>query len=429
MWRRKYHQKARTGCIQCKGRRLKCDEEHPICARCDQKGERCSYLDSTLVIISSFTGSKARTTKERIPKPDSRQTTTTIEPTSVETKRYNHQKSSRTTVPIQIQRQIAHRQQTINSRDIYFSSPATLQDDNNYDSRLLHYFTHSTSTTMADESYTPIWQHTIPTLSLTHPFLLSGLLAITSLHLSITTPSTTHSKQTLKHHTQALALFRQELQTITPENATALFSFAVLIPNFAFGVRNTRLRKGNDVVGDLCDIFALMRGIGVVVRGGGMWLDGCMSAAKSSPVPSLGGGISLPVSIERSLSLLSSRNQELYAEKDEEGYAIYKQAIGLVVQSFLLAKESPRTRMNLLPFAIFGPEKFVGRLRAGEELALAIVAHHAVLMYWLRDNVWLWNWGEDIILEARRRLGSEWEECLAWPLAEVERGNVALSLE
>ncbi|CAG8976779.1 hypothetical protein HYALB_00008437 [Hymenoscyphus albidus] len=170
---------------------------------------------------------------------------------------------------------------------------------------------------MADESYSPIWQHTIPTLSLTHPFLLSGLLAITSLHLSMTHPSTTHSKQTLKHHTQALALFRQELTDMTPEDTAGIFSLSILIPKFAFGVRHTRMRKTNDVVDEICEILALMKGVGVVVKRGGHWLSQSLYKARFLPAPCNGlgtplPGTSLPATIAKSPVLLSSRNQELY---------------------------------------------------------------------------------------------------------------------
>lgn len=35
--------KARTGCLTCKSRRIKCDEGHPLCKKCSSTGRKCSY--------------------------------------------------------------------------------------------------------------------------------------------------------------------------------------------------------------------------------------------------------------------------------------------------------------------------------------------------------------------------------------------------
>ncbi|KAI1111921.1 hypothetical protein F5Y14DRAFT_442917 [Nemania sp. NC0429] len=46
--RRATHAKARTGCLTCKKRRVKCDEAKPHCARCIKSGHRCvGYQDSS----------------------------------------------------------------------------------------------------------------------------------------------------------------------------------------------------------------------------------------------------------------------------------------------------------------------------------------------------------------------------------------------
>ncbi|ODV96160.1 hypothetical protein PACTADRAFT_2456 [Pachysolen tannophilus NRRL Y-2460] len=42
--KRKYHTKSRNGCATCKKRRVKCDERHPICSKCEHMGIECIYL-------------------------------------------------------------------------------------------------------------------------------------------------------------------------------------------------------------------------------------------------------------------------------------------------------------------------------------------------------------------------------------------------
>ncbi|KXJ86081.1 hypothetical protein Micbo1qcDRAFT_168882 [Microdochium bolleyi] len=41
----KSHTKSRRGCVQCKHRKVKCDETLPCCDRCRRRHEHCSYLD------------------------------------------------------------------------------------------------------------------------------------------------------------------------------------------------------------------------------------------------------------------------------------------------------------------------------------------------------------------------------------------------
>ncbi|OJJ72957.1 hypothetical protein ASPBRDRAFT_195599 [Aspergillus brasiliensis CBS 101740] len=60
---RRPHRKSRAGCLVCKQRRVKCDEEKPSCHRCQKLGFDCSYepetKDSVSVFLASPPDSKA----------------------------------------------------------------------------------------------------------------------------------------------------------------------------------------------------------------------------------------------------------------------------------------------------------------------------------------------------------------------------------
>ena len=45
--KRKYHQKSRNGCTTCKKRRVKCDEQKPVCGNCTKLKLDCGYLHVT----------------------------------------------------------------------------------------------------------------------------------------------------------------------------------------------------------------------------------------------------------------------------------------------------------------------------------------------------------------------------------------------
>lgn len=44
---RRYHTKSRNGCFNCKKRRIKCNEVHPECSNCGEKGLSCEYPSSS----------------------------------------------------------------------------------------------------------------------------------------------------------------------------------------------------------------------------------------------------------------------------------------------------------------------------------------------------------------------------------------------
>ncbi|KAH5359687.1 hypothetical protein HBI49_137150 [Parastagonospora nodorum] len=52
------HRRTRSGCFTCRQRRVKCDENHPICERCRKGNRECIYPDTQSAQKTSRTGSK-----------------------------------------------------------------------------------------------------------------------------------------------------------------------------------------------------------------------------------------------------------------------------------------------------------------------------------------------------------------------------------
>ncbi|KAH7062861.1 hypothetical protein BKA63DRAFT_188006 [Paraphoma chrysanthemicola] len=53
------HRRTRSGCFTCRQRRVKCDENHPICERCRKGNRECIYPDSQSSQKSARSGSKS----------------------------------------------------------------------------------------------------------------------------------------------------------------------------------------------------------------------------------------------------------------------------------------------------------------------------------------------------------------------------------
>ncbi|KAH9868827.1 hypothetical protein J1614_007902 [Plenodomus biglobosus] len=53
------HRRTRSGCFTCRQRRVKCDENHPMCERCRKGNRECKYPDSQSAQKASRSGSKS----------------------------------------------------------------------------------------------------------------------------------------------------------------------------------------------------------------------------------------------------------------------------------------------------------------------------------------------------------------------------------
>lgn len=129
---------------------------------------------------------------------------------------------------------------------------------------------------------------------------------------------------------------------------------------------------------------------------------------------------SFPEEIEASLTQLSDRNNSINSDAAlRDGFGA---AIDLMRTSFLIAHEQPGKKMAVMPFPVQCPVKYVDKLMEKDPLALAILAHYAVIVHWLREeHIWMRGWGKDIVDAVKESFGvhEEWLECIMWPMGQV----------
>jgi len=164
------HRKTRTGCAQCKRRRVKCDEAKPCCTNCSRSKVICSLEFLTPLIPQS---------KERFSPP---QSDFALRPCSLDT----------------------------------------------ISMELLHHYLQTGCLGLRTARNMHLWDVTIPQMSLAHEFLLQGLLAVSALHLSTLQP---HRKKELTRRAAisehlALPKFRDHVSQTKPQNIHAVFAFA-----------------------------------------------------------------------------------------------------------------------------------------------------------------------------------------------------------
>ncbi|ANZ77368.1 BA75_05148T0 [Komagataella pastoris] len=185
--KRKYHNKSRKGCTTCKKRRVKCDENKPICNKCEHLGLDCIYMSPPPKRLSSSTSDG----------------------------------SPAITVPLSSGPPIGA---TANSPSNQYTGNLNMLD-----LRLMyHYITKVWHTiTAAGISDAKIWCEDIPMLAFNYPFLMHSILAFSATHLSRTEKGL--DQCVTCHRGDALRLLREAVLEISPANTDALVASALIL--------------------------------------------------------------------------------------------------------------------------------------------------------------------------------------------------------
>lgn len=138
-----------------------------------------------------------------------------------------------------------------------------------YDLMLMNNWTAFTWETLVDqpERLKDLWQSQAVTEAYSQPFLMHGILALSALHLaslSYNRPekSREHRAAALRHHDQALALFRPLLSKITAHNCHAIFGFSALLVVLSFALPGFPFEENTkSPVEELLMIITLLKGV------------------------------------------------------------------------------------------------------------------------------------------------------------------------
>ncbi|KAJ5716533.1 hypothetical protein N7493_008444 [Penicillium malachiteum] len=236
--RRITHTKSRNGCLTCKSRRVKCDEEQPVCGACSVRGDECVFPCPR----------SPRVETRRSPRP------------SIETS--SHHVAHSVMLP-------GVNADHINPLNFNVppkrpSNPGELTGClNMQDLNLLkHYILHTSQSLSLNPRKTLVWERVIPDLATKNPFLMHLLLALAGLDIMTSEiPASSRSTNTqnldlpsfnesinsrslasdeielealVEHHQKGLQGLQETLAAAGDHNAEPLFAGSMLIVAFAF---------------------------------------------------------------------------------------------------------------------------------------------------------------------------------------------------
>ncbi|OHW90251.1 C6 zinc finger domain-containing protein [Colletotrichum incanum] len=370
------HKKSRTGCQNCKRRRVKCDEYQPSCARCDRLQLQCYYM---------FSG-----------------------------KQSPHHHNGEVDIPRLQQR----------------PSASVLDDEKNIFNflqlELLHTYDMFTWTALPWSLVLgDFWRVSVPSLALKHEYLMKALLAIPALQLAKLRPERRglYISTALDYYRTASETARDILHNVSESDGVPLFLFSALSVLIVLGIPQ------RSVIGTISDDDASFYDmIGILQGMKGLLDDLSENISKSSLAPLISYGAERwafqqhhdqsELEFQRNReplddfqALLSRRNLE------SDTLAVYNQVIERLRDANKCVYVWEGADALVWIYRSLGD--FVPLLGAKKQEALVLLAHFAVILNRCETQWWLHGWAYHIMSSVYQNLDEDHKMWVYGPANEI----------
>ncbi|KAI8395834.1 hypothetical protein FOFC_21364 [Fusarium oxysporum] len=389
---RRSHKKSRNGCQTCKKRRIKCDENKPVCKNCSHLSFTCSF--------DTASDAATKTTVVPIrPRQRGRPLTWASDPGI----------STQALVPISMDRQLLSPSQQ--------SLPLNIDD-----LRLYHHYITVASLTFGDDA---MWHDKIPLLAFDNHFILHLMLAVSGLHLARfqALEATKYEKLAEHHHSKALSHVTNLLPQINHQNCSALYIATVLICNYAFAKPP---KKGHLLVpfdGTETAWWNLFRGVRFVIETMGL------TAIFSGPIgpfpPETASSIPPPVgragyiAWEKPLGDLRTMIHDSQTPGLPDLQEIYEALVCCFGDVFGTAdqpQEVTHGKMDIvMRWVWFLEDDFTKQVEKLNPQVLVLLAYFSVLVQTLECFWYMRGWGWRILESITEQLDPDYAAWITWP--------------
>ncbi|KAL3435400.1 hypothetical protein BDV09DRAFT_204050 [Aspergillus tetrazonus] len=420
---RRAHKKSRNGCLECKRRHVKCDENRPVCSNCTASERICEYgtrwfyatpaprpkpptaaPKSGLGLGRGAGSSPGAATSIESPSPS---------PASTE---------GGTSAGIGT----GSDTRTGAENGVYAPTQPGLSDQpvNMLHVELFHNLYTNTYLTFDPGRFSP----GLPgffSYSITTPYLINEMLALSALHMSTLHPD----KRDYYHYhaaqlqTHALAIFKDSNHQVTQETCVPLFLFASIL-----GIHmlcDTLIYRENDndfgtFLSRFTHYLRLHYGVRTILREA--WF--LLRAADSIVKPALDAGMTLykfDGTLDPTLQVLLDR---ITASKlGQDLTDLYRQAIESlqICTNVANAGDQRHAAVNgVVVWPILVQPEYGDALAARRPEALVILAHWAALLWRYRETWLFGDSGTYILGSVVDLLGTEWEAWLEGPRGVIQ---------
>ncbi|KAH8698918.1 putative C6 finger domain protein [Talaromyces proteolyticus] len=413
---RRTHQKSRLGCLNCKRRRIKCDEKQPLCSNCANHGIHCEFPSHLRDHYSSAEGRLGFS----VPRPPS------------ESYRFRNYEFSPSGV-----KQVASPRKD-NERQKYTTSNGTQCDLSKQasdvisfvDLELFHNFTVATYRTFGDnlEAY-DVWQTHIVQWGLSFPSIFHLMLALSALHLSYERPDLREKyiQQADNHFTFGVRSVTSVLSQITPDNCQKVYISAVMICFVYFG---RGPRPGEYLIfsqNGPAEWLVLMHGVRLLVQN---YRDKIFCGILMPKEKSIERDIHQPLLAELHEHITHIQVVEKLVN-DNVSDTTYRALYASVIKDLLsILTEVYQKRSAQIPRAgltqvLMGwlyrlPTEIVALLEQKDPLSLVILSYWAMLLSHMRSVWFMRGWDRHVLEGIRANLPARFQWWIKWPEKQVQ---------
>ena len=382
------HQKSRLGCISCKKRKVKCDEARPACGTCQLRSVVCEYP------LGTDAASGIVTVRPRmVPSSDSAD----LSVSKIDTVAYTKAISTNTLFVDPL-------------------SSSHLGPVDYVDMKVLWFYTSATCKSFSgqDDDQQPL-QETLQTAvvqaAFESPFLMSTLLALTSLHMQ-SLGQDIEARRCLSYCGMAFEGHRKAISEARPKTYGALLANALLLALLA----SPALRKTGEARLLLIDWMLMWRGLPSVfgITGFECIASSGLSALFSKPdIQPHATSAAVP---EELLTMLSRMTADEEGSSDVHAYHETLRCLGSLYQHLFEHGINSKMVMRIITWFTVVPKDFVALARAKDSHAMVILAHYAAFLKLVDSTWWLAGVGDASIYDIWQHLEPRWHEYLQLPI-------------
>ncbi|KAJ5273860.1 hypothetical protein N7478_008985 [Penicillium angulare] len=401
---RRPHRKSRHGCLECKRRRVKCDESRPTCSNCAKRHAECEYGSSTSLLWANEEPTGTRSVFRTSGSESGHPTESILgSPTASDSlgilgrlnnANANPESATATIIPI------------LNLHDL----------------ELMTQWCNTTYSSLSrNETTDQIWRNAVPQEALSHPFLMHGILALSALHLARMGPDasrrTAHLNRAVAHQNQALTLFRELLSDIQETNAKAMFAFASIVVVYTFGFPHSPdVQDPWSCIDDFHQVLVLTRGIQQVIKSPTTLLKETSFApifnVDETRAP-------LPEETRTALFQLQEANRTCGAQDPNHETEIYAITIDKMADMLSWTYAGVTATVVAGRWAIGLPPRYLELLRERESFALVMLAHYGVLLQYLKHRWCFDEWCVRVAKAVWAILDDQWRPLIHWAMQEI----------
>ena len=283
-----------------------------------------------------------------------------------------------------------------------------------------HYTLHTsksiTEITVPQGQDQSLWSPWVTDLAFENEYLLHGLLSLSALHFALRSISPQkYTIMAIHHHTLGMTLFRPRIPDAMATNFDAGFAFSCLVALYSFGIQRVSKSEA-DPLAKARQVLLLVRQSAYIAKSNHEAMERSRWYALMLPFP-IQLTQKFPDGIESMLSTLLQRASTTMSAPIQRD--VYVPAIEMLRENFKIAITNRSASLTMTLFPIMSPFSFWTMVETGDPLALAILANYAVILYWIRSNIWMEGWGKETIQAVRQALPPEWHDCIAWAIRET----------